>query len=87
MDKEGIMDEIYNTVKFLIRCLVYNVDKVDITTESSGKKIKFIVKVPDSEMGKVLGQGGKTINAVRAVASTLARKQGKTKVQILVESL
>ncbi|MBC7320328.1 KH domain-containing protein [bacterium] len=81
------MDELYNTVKFLIRCLVDNVDKVNISSEVSGKKVKFIVKVPDNEMGKVLGQGGKTINAVRAVASTLARKQGKTKVQIMVESL
>jgi len=81
------MEELYNTVKFLIRCLVDNVDKVDISSEVSGKKVKFIVKVPDNEMGKVLGQGGKTINAVRAVASTLARKQGKTKVQIMVESL
>jgi len=81
------MDELYNTVKFLIRCLVDDVDKVDITSESTGKKIKFIVRVPDSEMGKVLGQGGKTINAVRAVTSTLARKYKKSKVQILVESL
>ncbi|MCX7795617.1 MAG: KH domain-containing protein [bacterium] len=81
------MDELYNTVKFLIRCLVDNVDKVDISSEVSGKKVKFIVRVPDNEMGKVLGQGGKTINAVRAVASTLARRLGKTKVQIMVESL
>lgn len=81
------MDELYNTVKFLIRCLVDNVDKVDISSEVNGKKVKFIVRVPDNEMGKVLGQGGKTINAVRAVTSTLARRQGKTKVQIMVESL
>ncbi len=81
------MDELYITVKFLIRSLVDNVDKVDISSEVSGKKVKFIVRVPDNEMGKVLGQGGKTINAVRAVTSTLARRLGKTKVQILVESL
>lgn len=81
------MDEIYNTVKFLVRCLVDDVDGVDISSEVNGKKIKFIVKVPDEEMGKVLGQGGKTINAVRAVVSTLARRQGKNKVQIVVESI
>lgn len=81
------MEELYNTVKFLVRCLVDNVDGIDIESEVSGKKIKFTVKVPDEEMGKVLGQGGKTINAVRAVVSTLARKYGKNKVQIIVESV
>lgn len=81
------MDELYNTVKFLVRCLVDDVDGVDISSEVNGKKIKFIVKVPDEEMGKVLGQEGKTINAVRAVVSTLARRQGKNKVQIVVESI
>lgn len=81
------MDELYNTVRFLIRCLVDNIDGIDIRSEVSGKKIKFIVRVPDEEMGKVLGQGGKTINAVRAVVSTLARRQSKSKVQIVVESI
>lgn len=81
------MDELYSTVKFLIRCLVDDVDSVDVESEVNGNRVKFIVKVPDEEMGKVLGQGGKTINAVRAVVSTLARSKGKNKVQIVVESI
>lgn len=53
------MDELYSTVKFLIRCLVDDVDSVDVESEVNGNRVKFIVKVPDEEMGKVLGQGGK----------------------------
>jgi hypothetical protein len=81
------MDEVYNTVKFLVRCLLDDPESAEVESEFSGKKIKLVIKVPDNEMGKVLGQGGRTINAVRAIASTLGRKVGKFKVQIMVESM
>ncbi|MGB9682677.1 MAG: KH domain-containing protein [bacterium] len=80
-------DELYSTVKFLVKCLVDNPDLAEVDSEVSGKKAKFIIKVPDNEMGKVLGQGGHTINAVRAIASTLGRKVGRFKIQIVVESI
>jgi hypothetical protein len=81
------MDEVYNTVKFLVKCLVDNPESAEVESEFSGKKAKFTIRVPNDEMGKVLGQGGHTINAVRAIASTLGRKVGRFKIQIVVESI
>lgn len=60
----------------LIRQIVDNPDQVTISeAEGETGSILLTVKVGREDMGKVIGKGGKTIQAIRDVVKILALKK------------
>lgn len=64
-------------VEFIVKALVSNPDAVQITTQETDSTITIQVVVADSDMGKVIGRGGKIANAIRTLARTSGRDQNK----------
>ena len=64
-------------VEFIVKSLVENDAEVDVLVEESAKEINVLVKVAESDLGKVIGKGGKVANSIRTVARTSGKKQNK----------
>ena len=68
------MKEILQTI---ILNLVDNKDAVTINELEAEKTITYEVKVASEDMGKIIGKQGKTAQAIRTIAKSLASKEHK----------
>jgi uncharacterized protein len=63
---------------YIVRALIDEPDKVSIESfEEEDGTVVLEIHVPDSEAGKVIGRGGRTAAALRAVMKACAVKQGE----------
>ena len=68
-------NSIAEVIKILIKALVDEPDQVQVT-ESTGKKtLVFEARVSKSDMGKVIGRGGRTIEALRTIVGACGAKR------------
>lgn len=71
-------------VEYITRCLVENPDEVEVTTEQEQGTEVIHVKVLASDMGRVIGRGGKLATSIRTIVKSLSSKQNK-KVVVKIE--
>jgi uncharacterized protein len=63
-------------VEFLARELVDDPDQVEVTESEDDRGLLITVRVAPDDMGKVIGKGGRTAKAIRAVVRAAATRQG-----------
>jgi len=63
-------------VKFILEKIVSDKDALAVTEEVQGTNHQIKIKVADSDMGLVIGKGGKTIKSIRALTKAKAIKDG-----------
>lgn len=63
-------------VEMLVSGLVTDKENISITEREKQGKIYYDVQVAESDMGKLLGRGGKTISSVRTIIRAAASKAG-----------
>ena len=64
-------------VEVIAKALVDNPDEVVVTEKEEGKTLVLVVKVADSDMGKVIGKQGRIAKAIRSVVKAAAAKEDK----------
>jgi predicted RNA-binding protein YlqC (UPF0109 family) len=62
-------------VDYIARALVENPDEVEITEEWDGHRYVIHLDVAESDMGKVIGRGGRVAEAMRSLLKAAAAKQ------------
>ncbi|MFV0415134.1 MAG: KH domain-containing protein [Chthoniobacterales bacterium] len=71
-------------LRFVINNLVEYPDEVIITSAEDGDRIVFRLAMRKSDLGRVIGRAGHTINALRSLLSAAAAKRGiKADLQIV----
>lgn len=64
-------------LKTLVKDLVDNPDKIDITEKQEGNATTLELRVDPSDMGKVIGRQGKIAKAIRVLMKAYAVKENK----------
>jgi len=64
-------------VKYIIENLVENVDDIKITSEEDGNLTIIHVSVNPSDVGRVIGKGGKIASSIRTIVKSVSNKDGK----------
>ena len=60
-------------ISYIVKSLVDNPDKVEVSTEIESEKVVILkVSVDPSDLGKVIGKGGKIANSIRNVVQASA---------------
>lgn len=72
-------------VQTILRPLVDHPDQIRMTTLEGDKSTVIELRCHTQDLGKVIGKNGKTIQAVRALISTLAAREGRRAVLEVVE--
>ena len=62
-------------VKYIVRNLVDNEDKVNIETSREGDEINIIVTVAPEDVGKVIGKNGRIAQSIRAIVKSVSAKE------------
>lgn len=63
-------------VEFLARELVDDPDAVEVEESFDDRGPRYTLSVAPEDMGKVIGRGGRTAKAIRAVVRAAATRQG-----------
>jgi predicted RNA-binding protein YlqC (UPF0109 family) len=65
-------------VEYLARSLVDKPDEVSVESydEDDGSTV-YELSVAEDDVGKIIGRGGRTVNALRCVLRACAAKQGR----------
>jgi uncharacterized protein len=64
-------------VEYIVKSLVDHPEQVSVSESEGRSTVSLELRVADSDMGRVIGKGGRVINAIRALVQVLAAKQGK----------
>ena len=64
-------------LELLVKTLINEDDKVEITREEDEKTITFFVKVSSDEIGKVIGKNGKMASSIRTIIKSIGAKEHK----------
>jgi len=74
-------------VEYIVKNLVDHPDKVSITEIGSSHSLIIELKVEKSDIGKIIGKKGKTINAIRTLLMSVASRNGlRVNLEIIEES-
>ena len=64
-------------VEFIAKSLVDDPSQVYVSEIGGENSVILELRVGPEDMGRVIGKGGRTVNAMRALVRVLAAKQGK----------
>ena len=65
-------------ISYIVKSLVDNPDKVEVSTENESEKVIILKVVVDpSDLGKVIGKGGKIANSIRTIVKSASAKSGR----------
>jgi predicted RNA-binding protein YlqC (UPF0109 family) len=63
-------------LEYLARELVEDPDAVEVTEKQDERGTLLSLRVGPDDMGKVIGRGGRTARAIRAIVRAAATRQG-----------
>ena len=78
------MTDLKETLYGIARAIVDNPDEVSVIENEDGKDVKLVLSVAESDMGMVIGKGGKIAKAIRTVMKAAANTI-KTKVTVEIK--
>ena len=73
-------------VEYVAKCIVDNPDGVEVEEKViEEKKLVLALRVSPTDIGKVIGKGGKTAQAIRTILTAIAAKEGKRAILEIVD--
>jgi len=83
---EGVKSDgrMRSMLQHVARQLVDDPASVDVSEEIDGDFIKLHLRVAESDVGKVIGRGGRIAKAIRALLKVMATRDG-TKVNLEID--
>ena len=62
---------------YIVQNLVEKPDEVSVTEREANGETVFEVRVPDGDMGKVIGRQGRIVKEIRILMKAVAQRKGK----------
>lgn len=72
-------------LRYVIGQLVGDPDQAIITSTEKGNRTIFYLRLPKPSLGKVIGKGGHTIQALRNLINASAKKHGQRATLEIIE--
>lgn len=69
-------------VEYVVKALVDHPEEVTVTEVETERAVIFELRLNQTDVGKVIGKSGRTINAIRSLLMSAAAKHGK---RVMVE--
>ncbi len=70
-------------VTFVLQNLVAEPERLEITSSSDGRSVQIEVTCAPDDVGRIIGRGGRVINAVRTLARAAAEGRQRVEIQLI----
>ncbi len=80
------MNPIFAALQYLIRALVDAPEKITVERIETPKVDIYNISVPQEEMGRLVGRGGRTAEAIREVLGAIGATVGKDVILDVIEA-
>ena len=70
-------------VTFILQNLVAEPDQLDVQVAGDGRNVRIEVTCAEDDAGRIIGRGGRLINAVRTLARAAADGRQRVEIQLL----
>jgi predicted RNA-binding protein YlqC (UPF0109 family) len=71
------MSSLKELVEFIAKSIVDDPSQVHVSEIEGEASVILELRVGPEDMGRVIGKGGRTVNAMRTLVKVLAAKQGR----------
>ena len=71
------MTDLKQTLSNIAKAIVDHPDAVNVLESEEGNKVTLVLNVAESDMGMVIGKGGKIAKAIRTLMRAAASADGK----------
>ena len=85
LPEPGSFDVVKQFLEFVIRQLVEFPDEMMLSEIPSGKTTIFRVQLRQTDVGRIIGRNGQTIQAIRALLASSAARHGQRATLEIVE--
>ena len=72
-------------IEYIAKALVDVPDSVSVDEIGGGKTVVYELRVDKGDMGKIIGRGGNTVNAIRTIVTAASMKKGMRGILEIVE--
>jgi uncharacterized protein len=72
-------------IEYVVKALVDFPDQVDIREVAGDRMVVYELRLNKSDIGKVIGKQGRTIQSLRTLVNSASAKQGKRAVVEIIE--
>ena len=72
-------------LEFVVRQLVEFPDEIMLSEIANGRNVIFKLQMRQSDVGRIIGRNGQTINAIRALLASSASRHGQRATLEIVE--
>jgi hypothetical protein len=77
MEETRMASSMKDLIEFIAKSLVDDPSQVHVSEIKGENSVILELRVGPEDMGRVIGRGGRTANAMRTLVRVLAAKQGK----------
>jgi predicted RNA-binding protein YlqC (UPF0109 family) len=74
--QSGPIDSLVGLVRYMVTNVVDEPENVNITPEQFGSTIHIKIRVPEEEMGRVIGRQGRIARSMRTLLTVAASRKG-----------
>ncbi len=71
------MSAVKDLVEYIVKALADEPEAVELSEIEGETSLVLELRVASEDMGRMIGRGGRTINAMRSLARVLGAKMGK----------
>ncbi len=77
--------ELKDLIEYIVKHLVDEPNSVEVKEVSGERAVIYELRVRPTDVGKVIGKGGKTAQALRTLVSAVGAKKGKRALLDIIE--
>lgn len=70
-----VAEQLRGLVEWIVNQLVDDTDNVSVTADQRGSSVRVQVRLPEEDLGKVIGRGGRIAKAMRSVLMIVGSRE------------
>ena len=74
-EESDVSEQFRNLVEWIVNQLVDDASLVNITADQRGQSVRVHVRLPEEDLGKVIGRGGRIAKSIRSILMIVGSRE------------
>jgi hypothetical protein len=74
-EESDVSEQFRNLVEWIVNQLVDDTSLVNVTADQRGQSVRVQVRLPEEDLGKVIGRGGRIAKSIRSILMIVGSRE------------